>query len=48
MEIIDSIAWVTLGFLPMFGSMEVAWRLKKRRLERTIGKKKELMSVAIH
>jgi hypothetical protein len=29
MEIAESIAWVTLGFLPMFGSMEVAWRLGK-------------------
>ena len=31
MEIIESIAWVTLGFLPMFGSMEGAWRLGKKR-----------------
>ena len=31
MEIAESIAWVTLGFLPMFGSMEIAWRLGKRR-----------------
>ncbi len=31
MEITESIAWVALGFLPVFGSMEVAWRLGKRR-----------------
>jgi hypothetical protein len=31
MEIAESIAWVVLGFLPVFGSMEVAWRLGKRR-----------------
>ena len=31
MEITESIAWVALGFLPMFGSMEVAWRLGKKR-----------------
>jgi hypothetical protein len=30
MEIIESLAWVTLGFLPMLGSMELAWRLNKR------------------
>jgi hypothetical protein len=30
MEIIESIAWITLGFFPMLGSMELAWRLHKR------------------
>jgi hypothetical protein len=30
MEIIESLAWVTLGFLPMLGSMELAWRLHKK------------------
>ena len=30
MEIIESLAWVTLGFLPMLGSMELAWRLNKK------------------
>jgi hypothetical protein len=30
MEITESIAWVALGFLPVFGSMEVAWRLGKK------------------
>ena len=32
MEIAESIGWVALGFLPVLGSMEVAWRLglKKR------------------
>ena len=33
---IESIAWITLGFLPMFGSMELAWRLSKRRSKKTI------------
>jgi len=31
MEIAESIGWIALGILPMFGSMEVAWRLGKRR-----------------
>ena len=31
MEIAESIGWIALGFLPVFGSMEVAWRLGKRR-----------------
>jgi hypothetical protein len=30
MEILDSIAWITLGFLPAFGSMELAWRLRRK------------------
>ena len=30
MEILESIAWVTLGFVPIFGSMELAWRLRKK------------------
>ena len=31
MEIADSIGWIVLGFLLMFGSMEVAWRIGKRK-----------------
>ena len=31
MEILESVAWVTLGFLPMLGSMELAWRLSVKR-----------------
>ena len=30
MELLESIAWITLGFLPMLGSMELAWRLGKK------------------
>lgn len=30
MEILESIAWITLGFVPVFGSMELAWRLRKK------------------
>jgi hypothetical protein len=29
MEISESIGWIALGFLPVFGSMELAWRLGK-------------------
>jgi len=37
MEIIESIAWIILGFLPMFGSLELAWRLsEKRRSKKTV------------
>jgi hypothetical protein len=31
MEITESIAWIALGFLPVFGSMELSWRLGKMR-----------------
>jgi hypothetical protein len=30
MEILESIAWITLGFLPVFSSMELAWRLRRK------------------
>ena len=33
MEIAESIGWITLGFLPMFDYMEVAWRLAKGNLQ---------------
>jgi hypothetical protein len=40
MEIIEFIAWVTLGFLPMLGSMELAWRLsEKRSFKKTIAER---------
>ncbi len=31
MEIAYSIGWIVLGFLPMLGSMELAWRIGKRK-----------------
>jgi hypothetical protein len=43
MEITESIAWVALGFLPVFGSMEVAWRLGKNRSFRASSKKGAIM-----
>jgi hypothetical protein len=30
MEILESVAWITLGFLPMLGSMELAWRFSAK------------------
>jgi hypothetical protein len=30
MEILESVGWITLGFVPLFGSMELAWRLRKK------------------
>jgi len=48
MDIIESIAWITLGFLPIFGSMEVAWRLSnKRRSKETITEKKVPVNVIL-
>jgi hypothetical protein len=43
MEIAESIGWVALGFLPVFGSMEVAWRLGKRRFFKPSTKKGTIM-----
>jgi hypothetical protein len=31
MEVIESVAWITFGFLPILGSMELAWRLSDKR-----------------
>ena len=38
-EVLQSVAWVTLGFLPMPGSMELAWRLSKKRKSKKLWKK---------
>ena len=43
MEITESIAWVALGFLPVFGSMEVVWRLGKKRSFKPSTKKGPIM-----
>ena len=43
MEIAESIGWVALGFLPVFGSMEVAWRLGKRGFFKPSTKKRTIM-----
>ncbi len=43
MEITESIAWVALGFLPVFGSMEVVWRLGKKRSFKASAKKGAIM-----
>jgi hypothetical protein len=48
MEIIESIAWVTLGFLPMLGSMELAWRLSdKKRFKKMKTEKKVPVHVTL-
>ena len=44
MEVLQSVAWVTLGFLPMLGSMELAWRLSEKRKS----KKAMIKKVAAH
>jgi hypothetical protein len=45
MEIIESVAWVTLGFLPMLGSLELAWRLSEKK--RSKGKITERVPVHV-
>jgi hypothetical protein len=30
MEILESVGWITLGFAPLFGSMELAWKLREK------------------
>jgi hypothetical protein len=39
-EVLQSVAWITLGFLPVLGSMELAWRLpEKRKFKKAMIKK---------
>jgi hypothetical protein len=47
MEIIESVAWVTLGFLPMLGSMELAWRLSGKRRSKKIDTEKVPVHVTL-
>ena len=28
--LLDNIIWLAIGFLPMYGAMELSWRLAKR------------------
>lgn len=42
MEIAESIGWVALGFLPVFGSMEVVWRLEREDASNPTLKKGQL------
>jgi hypothetical protein len=30
MELLESIGWITLGFIPTLGSLEIAFRITKR------------------
>lgn len=32
MEMVESIGWIALGFVPTLVAMEVAWKIGKRRL----------------
>jgi hypothetical protein len=32
MEMLESIGWVVLGFVPTLAAMEAAWRIGRRRL----------------
>jgi hypothetical protein len=43
MEISESIGWIALGFLPVFGSMELAWRLGKVGFFKPSTKKETIM-----
>lgn len=33
MEILESIAWVALGFAPTLVALEAAWKIGRRRLD---------------
>jgi hypothetical protein len=29
MEVLESMGWLALGFIPVFGAMEIAWKFRK-------------------
>jgi hypothetical protein len=33
MNIIESIVWISIGFIPMFGGLELAWRLAIKKFK---------------
>ena len=43
MEVIESTAWIMLGFIPTLCAMELAWRMKRGKItiESSSGKEKE-------
>ena len=48
MEILESIAWITLGFVPVFGSMELAWRLRKKLVISKFKAEGETSHIEVH
>jgi hypothetical protein len=46
MEILELVVWVTLGFLPMLDSMELAWRLSAKT--KRMPKKPMIGLVSVH
>ena len=47
MDVIESTAWIMLGFIPTLSAMELAWRMErgKRMIESSSGKVKEKVMV---
>jgi hypothetical protein len=49
MEIIESIAWISAGFIPMFVCLEVTWRkavVKGSKVDKLKRQEEEMVSVA--
>lgn len=48
---LDNIVWMAIGFLPMYGAMELSWRLARRiaiKRNRTRGKGEEIIVASRH
>ena len=43
--IIESIAWLVVGFVPTYGAMELAWRVAKRRIKDENRRKRRITTV---
>lgn len=49
--LLDNVVWVAIGFLPMYGAMELSWRLARRiaiKGNRTRGKGEEIIVASRH
>jgi hypothetical protein len=49
MEIIESIAWISVGFIPMFVCLDVTWRkaaAKGSKVDKLKRQEEEMVSVA--
>jgi hypothetical protein len=47
--LLDNIIWLAIGFLPMYGAMELSWRLGRRiavKRNKTRGKEETIVASA--
>jgi hypothetical protein len=43
--IVESIVWLVIGFVPTYGTMELAWRLAKKRMKDDNRRKRRITTI---